>query len=392
MAVRFANRMRWWQRQPVLVRDGLPAVLLALLAFAPPLAHQGTRLGELPYRPADALAVLAALAQSLPLAVRRRSPLGVLTAAVAGFAVQDLRGYQSFASLGLIAALYSAAAYQQRFRRPVAGALTIAYVLLAVAEHAAGSPAAWQDFAVFYLCLAAGWLFGSWVRAQRQRDAERRRLAAAEVRTHERARIARELHDVVTHHVTAMVVQANAAAYLTANPERLATSLSAIGATGRRALTELRDLLGVLDPTRDVPLAQVPGLEQVAVLVEQTRAAGQPVEFGTRGQSPEMGAGRELAAYRVVQEALTNALKYAAGRRTEVFLDFRPDGAEITVTTAGVGRDDAIGGSGRGLAGLRERVELFGGTLTTGPGDDGGFAVHARIPAAAAPDIVESRS
>jgi signal transduction histidine kinase len=198
------------------------------------------------------------------------------------------------------------------------------------------------------------------------------------VRTVERARIARELHDVVTHHVTAMVVQANAAGYLAANPEKLATSLGAISDTGRNALGELRDLLGVLDPTRD---AQLPGVAGVAALVEQARAAGQPIEFRTHGRPPELGTGRELAAYRVVQEALTNALKHASGRPTDVRLDHRPDSTEITVTTAGPGRDTAIGGSGRGLAGLRERVELVGGTLATGPDARGGFSVHVRIPA-----------
>ena len=375
--------VRWWQGRPALVRDGLLAVVLALLAFAPPLAHQGTRLGDLPYRPADLLAVLAALGQSLPLAFRRRRPAAVLAVAVAGFVLQDLRGSQSFASLGLFVALYSAGAYQPRFRRELAGALTAGYVLLAVAEHAAGSPAAPADFAVFYLCLAAGWLFGSWVRVQRQRAGELRRLAAAEVRTAERARIARELHDVVTHHVTAMVVQANAAPYLVADAAKLAAGLGAISETGRRALTELRDLLGVLDPGAGEPVRQMPDLGQVAALVAQARAAGQPVEFGSTGRLPEMGAGRELAAYRVVQEALTNALKYGFGRPTEVRLVYRADGVRISVTNDGPGRDDGPGGSGRGLAGLRERVELFGGSLTAGPDGAGGFAVRAHIPEAA---------
>jgi signal transduction histidine kinase len=383
--------VRWWQGRPVVVRDVLPAAGLALLAFVPPLAHQGTRLGELPYRSADGVAVLAALAQSLPLAVRRRWPVGVLAVCVAGFVVQDLRGYQTFASIGLIAALYSAAAYQPRFRQRLVAALTAGYLLLAWAEHAAGSPAAPQDFVVFYLCLAACWLFGSWVRGQRQREAERRRLAAALIRTDERARIAHELHDVVTHHVTAMVVQANAAQFLAADPEKLGANLDAISVTGRLALTELRDLLGVLDPTRGAPLEQPPDLGQIAAMVEQTRAAGQPIQFETRGRLPQMGAGRNLAAYRVVQEALTNALKYAAGQRTQVRLEYRPDGVEIAVTTAGGphGRNP-IGGSGRGLAGLRERVELFGGWLVAGPDDDGGFVVHARIPAEASNDLVDS--
>jgi signal transduction histidine kinase len=386
VAVTYARRVavvRWWQSRPVTARDGLLAVLLALLAFAPPLAHQGTRLGDLPERPADLLALLAALAQSLPLAARRRWPAAVLAFAVAGFALQDLRGYQSFASLGLIVALYSAGAYQPRYRRVVVAALTAGYVLLAAAEHAAGSPAAPVDFAIFYLCLAAGWLLGSWVRVQRQRAAELRRLAAAEVRTAERARIARELHDVVTHHVTAMVVQAGAAPFLAADPAKLDTALGAISETGRRALTELRDLLGVLDPAQGEPVRELPDLGQVAALVAQARAAGQPVEFGSRGRLPEMGAGRELAAYRVVQEALTNALKYGYGKSTDVRLDYRADGVLIMVTNDGPGRSDGPGGSGRGLAGLRERVELFGGTLTAGPDGAGGFAVHAHIPKAA---------
>ncbi|WP_203923230.1 sensor histidine kinase [Rugosimonospora africana] len=400
--------LRYWQARPVVVRDALPAVALALLAYCPPLARHGTRLGELPYRHTDAVAVLAALTQSLPLAARRRWPAGVLAACAAGFAVQDVRGYASFAGLGLILALYNGAAYQSRMRQPLVAALTAGYVLLAWAEHEAGSPAAPQDFVVFYLCLAACWLFGSWVRAQRQHDAERRRQATAEVRTAERARIARELHDVVTHHVTAIVVQANAAQYLVSQPEQLAANLGAISQTGRRALSELRDLLGVLDATRSAPLEQAPDLTEVAALVEQTRAAGQPVEFGSRGRQPELGAGREQAAYRVVQEALTNAMKYAAGRRTQVRLDYRPDGVDIAVTTAGPGPhkpvekaadstvenaadkavgNNAVGGSGRGLVGLSERVELFGGSLTAGPDDTGGFAVRARIPAAAGNDV-----
>jgi signal transduction histidine kinase len=363
------------------VRDGLPAVLLALVALLPPLAGNGTRLGELPARPADAVAVLAVAAQSLPLAVRRRWPLGVLAAAAAGFAVQELRGYHSFAGLGMVVALYSAAAHQERWRWRLVAALSAGYVLLAAAEHAAGSPAQPQDFAGFYLALAACWLVGSHVRAQRHREAERRALAAAEVRSAERARIARELHDVVTHHVTAMVVQANAAQFLTADPDRLATNLDAIGQTGRRALTELRDLLGVLDPDRGAPIRQLPDLDQVGTLVEQARAAGQPVEFAACGRRPAMGAGPELAACRVVQEALTNALKYATGQPTRVRLEYQPDGVQIAVTTTGPGRNHRIGGSGRGLAGLRERVELFGGWLAAGPDEAGGFAVRAGIPA-----------
>jgi signal transduction histidine kinase len=387
----------WWRRWPPVARDGLLAALLAASAFVPALANKGTRLGELPYRSVDGLAVLAALAQSLPLCVRRRWPVGVLAVCVTGFAVQELRGYQTFGGIGVIVALYNAAAYQSRFRGRLLAALSVGYVLLAWAEHRAGSAARSQDFTGFYLSLACCWLFGAWMRTRRQREAERHRLALDEERTGERARIARELHDVVTHHVTAMVVQADAARYLAADPHKPAANLDAISETGRRALHELRDLLGVLDPTRAAPLEQPPGLGRVAALVEQTRAAGQPIEFEARGRRPELSAGCELAAYRVVQEALTNALKYAAGRKTEVRLDYRPDAVEIAVTTATAtattdwpSRIAEVGGSGRGLAGLRERVELFGGWLAVGHDDDG-FVVHARIPARA-PDAPESPS
>ena len=383
---RYAPRVsplpRWWRSSSVVLRDGVLGVVLALLAFLPPLAGNGTRLGELPHRPVDALAVLAALAQTLPLALRRRQPAIVLAVVAAGFAVQELRGYATAASFGLLAAIYSTAAYQQRFRRWTAGAATAGYLALAVGLHAAGSKNRPADYTVFYCFLAAGWLLGTWMRNAWGTEAERRRMAAATARADERARIARELHDVVTHHVTAMVVQANAAKFLAADPERMAGNLTAVSETGRRALGELRDLLGVLDPTREAaPRDRLPGLPQLADLVEQTRAAGQPVDLIVDGQAPAMGAGRELTAYRVVQESLTNALKYAAGRATVVRVGYQPAGLDISVTTAAGRSRSAVGGAGRGLAGLRERLELFGGSLSAERGAGGEFTVAAHLPA-----------
>jgi signal transduction histidine kinase len=184
---------------------------------------------------------------------------------------------------------------------------------------------------------------------------------------------------VVTHHVTAMVVHANATRFV-AGPGPTADSLHVIGETGKQALAELRDLLGVLDPTRTAPRDRLPGLRQVGELVATTRAAGQPVTLVEQGTLPELGAGRELAAYRVVQESLTNALKHAAGQPTSVELTYRPDGVTITVYTGRASGNSPGGGAGRGLAGLRERVEIVGGELTAGPAPEGGFAVHARVP------------
>ncbi|WP_432992360.1 sensor histidine kinase [Dactylosporangium sp. CA-233914] len=376
---------RWWRSCSVLLRDGTAGVALALLAFLPPLAANGTRLGELPHRPIDALAVAAALAQSLTLAGRRRWPAAGLAIVAAGFAVQELRGYPTFAGAGLLLALYSVAAHQDRFRRPVATAAVVAYIGLAVALHAAGSPTRPQDYVIFFCLISSCWLAGAWVRRGRLAEAERRRAAAAAARAEERSRIARELHDVITHHVTAMVVQADAAPYLATAPDRLAASLTAISGTGRRALGELRELLGVLDPDRVAPRGDTPSLDALGDLLARTRAAGQPVELVEEGGRRDLGSGRELAAYRVVQEALTNALKYAAGRATVVRLAYRADGLHIDVTNAPADTSarpagSAVGGSGRGLQGLRDRVEVFGGELSAGPSPDGGFTVAARIP------------
>ncbi|WP_244872092.1 sensor histidine kinase [Catellatospora sp. TT07R-123] len=384
-------------RSPLL-RDAALALALALVAFVPPLATHGTRLGELPHRSLDALAVAAALAQSLPLALRRRWPAATLAMVVAGFAVQELRGYATFASLGLLIAIYSAAAHQHRLRRWTAGVATAGYLALSIGLHVAGSANRVADYVVFYLCMAAAWLLGAYVRALRSAEEVRRRVEADAARADERARIARELHDVVAHHVTAMVVQANAAQFLP--PHSARESLTAIKETGKKALCDLRDLLGVLDPAREARRDRLPGLTELPLLIEQTRAAGQPVSLIEQGRAPvALGAGRELTAYRVVQEALTNALKYAAGRPTVVHLGYRPSGVDISVSTApSQGPDSAdpvggrtdrsghrsgepIGGSGRGLTGLRERVELFGGSLSAGPDGHGGFTVAAHLPA-----------
>jgi signal transduction histidine kinase len=371
-----------WRNLSVTVRDGSTALLLVVLGFLPPLAEVGTRLGELPIRPLDAPGIAAGLAMTLPLVLRRRLPAVTLAVVGAGFAVQELRGYATFASIGLLVAIYSAGAYLTRLRWAVAAAGALAYLLLAAGLVAAGSPATADAYPLFLVALAAAWLGGAWIRSYRAAEVERRRLAAQTALAAERERIARELHDVVTHHVTAMVVQAGAARFVASSADRVTANLVAIGETGRRALGELRDLLGVLDPERRAPMDQLPTLDQVAGLVAQSRAAGQPVELLTEGTQPELGAGRELAGYRVVQEGLTNALKYAAGSRTVVRLGNRTDAVDIEVSTFGAPARPGVGvgGSGRGLAGLRERVELFGGTFHSGPRPDGGFTLTARIP------------
>ncbi len=376
-----------WRALPVTLRDAQFGVLLAAIAFLPALASYGTRLGELPHRPTDVLAVAAAFTMSLSLAARRSRPAVALALVAVGFTVQELQGYESFASLGLIVAIYSAGAHQERFRPWMAGAATVWYVLLAIALHAAGAAPGVGDFITFYLSLAIAAAVGANVRSHRHATAERLRLEGEVAVAAERARIARELHDVVTHHVTAMVVQANAGQFLAADPAKATQVMVTVSDTGRRALGELRDLLGVLDPTREAEPASRPApsgddLAKLAGLVEQTRAAGLPVTLTEDGDVPPMGAGRETAIYRVVQEALTNALKYAAGAPVEVRLSYHRDRVEIVVTSGPGQSTPGVGGSGRGLTGLRERVSLFGGTLDFGPAPGGDFVVSAVVPLA----------
>jgi signal transduction histidine kinase len=386
-------------RHEALVEDGVLAAVLAVLAFAPALSKVGAQLGDLPLRPADALSVVLALAQTLPLAVRRRFPAAVLTVIGAAFAVDQARGYPAtFASLGLYLALYSAGANRERSRRIVAAAATAGYAVLALVLHHLGSPLRGTDYFTFYLATAAAWLAGGVMRRLREQEAGRRRLAAEAATATERARIARELHDVVTHHVTAMVVQADAAQYLLeSDPRRASAGLTSVSDAGRRALTDLRYLLGVLEATGDKPAgdptqpARAPAQGVIADLVEQARAAGQPVELSEAGDRRPRPAAVELAAYRVVQEALTNAMKHAPGARTHVQLNQHPRHIEVEVTTEGSAkegpataasthRSPELPTGGRGLAGLRERVRVLDGELEDGPRPGGGFTVRARIP------------
>ncbi|MFE5239084.1 MULTISPECIES: sensor histidine kinase [unclassified Streptomyces] len=381
------------------VKDGGLALVLTVLAFVPTLSQIGAQIGELPDRPPSPLSIGLTLAQTLPLAVRTRRPAACLAVVGCAFAVHQALGCPAtFGSVGLYAALYSAGAHQDSFRRALAAAAGAGYAVLAVVLHRLGSPERLPDYLAFSLFLAGVWLVGNGVRKRRAEEAERRRLAAEVAADAERARIARELHDVVTHHVTAMVVQADAAQFLlTSAPERAGEGLAAVSDTGRRALTELRHLLGVLEATGQSASAsesadRAPTLGKVADLVARARMSGQPVEFTERGGRRTRSVDVELAAYRVVQEALTNAMKHAAGQRTQVLVRHGDERIEIEVATEGpasspatapTARHEARGG-GRGLTGLRERVRMLDGELVAGPRPDGGFHVRAVIPAQSA--------
>ncbi|MFJ8540426.1 sensor histidine kinase [Streptomyces sp. NPDC093586] len=382
---------RWWEARPAVIRDREFALVFTVLSFTPPMSRIGAQFGDLPVHEASVASALLTLGQTLPIAVRTRWPAVCLAMAGTSFAVhQSIGSPATFGSLGLYIALYSVGAHQERFRRAVPLTATGGYLLFCVVLRTLGSPARLIDFLLYYLVLVTMWGLGTLVRRQRRQEATRRRLSAQVAIAEERSRLARELHDVVTHHVTAMVVQSGAAQYLTGAPDRLNEALVAINGTGRRALAELRFLLGVLEATGESGAGgPVPGL--VPDLVEQTRAGGQPVELIEEGRQPATAVGARLAAYRVVQESLTNAVKYAAGHRTLVRLAHTPDWTEVEVTTAGAADGTAESAAlrdggphisgGRGLTGLRERVEALGGEFAAGFRPEGGFRVHARIPA-----------
>lgn len=397
-----------WRRWDVTVRDLPLAVLLAGAALVPAFRGAGTTIGDLQARPFDLLAFAVVLLQCLPLAVRRRLPLLCIGLVSIGFAVDQLRGYHTVGGTGFAIALLSTGAHLERHRRLTAAVLAVAYVPFGIALHRLGSPDPIQDFVTFYLFLVVAWIIGAWWRHTRRAEAERRRLIAETTRTGERTRIARDLHDVVTHHVTAMVVQAEAARYLTSSPDRLDEALTGISGTGRRAISDLRNLLDLLNPDHTMqdhrsldqlgqdqldqaqldqdrhPAKMRPHVDDLRSLVEQTRLSGQPVEFCEDGTG-EASDSAELALYRVVQESLTNALKYAHGSRTVVRVQRSQRQICVRISTDGTGTYDSPGGSGQGLAGLRERVRLLGGQFSADREPDGGFAVWARIPTGSLP-------
>ncbi|SEG97726.1 Signal transduction histidine kinase [Nonomuraea solani] len=368
-----------WQRCDVTVRDLPLALLLTVMSLLPGFQGTGTQIAALPTRPYDALAVVVIALEALPLTVRRRWPAVSLVLVSLGFALDQLFAYHALAGTALPIALISAGAHLERHRRLIAILLSAAYLPLMLALGRLGSHETPADIVMLYVVLALAWGIGTWLRTTRAAEAERRRHIAEATRVAERTRIARELHDVVTHHVTAMVVQAEAARYLTAAPERLDTTLSAVTDTGRRAITDLRHLLDLLNPDHDT---QTPAVGDLRTLVEQTRQAGQPVEIIEEGEPAETSGSAAFVAYRVVQEALTNALKYAHGSRTEVRVRHGEKEITVEVSTDGSGSGAlSPGGSGRGLAGLRDRVGALGGDFSADRQADGGFVVRARVPA-----------
>ncbi len=336
---------------------------------------------------------------------RRSRPLEVLGLGLVVLALSTGLGYP-YDYFGLPIALYSVGRYATHDRWRYVG-LGAAIAVCVSSELTSAKPL--EDIGGAFFILFLVWYIGGRIRIrgdylrllqeraaqlEREQESEARRAVAEE-----RTRIARELHDVVAHQVSLMTVQAGAAKTVAANdPEAARRAMEAVEKAGRQALNELRHLLGVLRPDAEVAaLGPQPGLADVPRLVENLRAAGLEVALTLDGVPTDLPARVELSAYRIVQEALTNVLKHAGpGARIEVRLSTDPHGVAIEVLDNGNGasilprsglrsspRSDH--GSGHGIAGMRERVQLLGGSLDAGPCPGGGFKVVAHLPIGAAP-------
>lgn len=355
------------------------------------------------------LSVALLLMESLPLLFRRRYPIAVL-ATTLGATIAHLLLVPAGASVqegfGSLVALYTVAERRDR-RTSVALALLVAVAFGTLIIGRGGLPRGLQGLLQTELVVGLAWALGDLSRTRglfaavmedraRLLEAEREERARRAI-VEERERIARELHDVVTHHVSVIVIQAGAALRaLDRRPEQARTALEAVDRTGREALVDMRRMLGILATLPgeaggpgaatggmvDDSRAPQPGLDRLGELVEQVRSAGLPVELSIEGGRRALDAGVELSAYRIVQEALTNALKHASGARARVQLGFGTRVLEITVTDeGGRGRRD-LGEpvhEGRGIIGMTERAALVGGSLEAGPTPTG-FRVHARLP------------
>lgn len=335
--------------------------------------------------------VALVLAQSLPLAFRRRAPLAVGTVVGAAAMTYGIGEHPDpFFYLGPMIAIYTIAA---RTARHVASLIGAAIALSVVVALVAAGDSDLED-TLRVLVMGLAWIVGRSVHhltEQRDEAAAQRDAAAASAVADERARIARELHDVVAHHVGMMVVQAEAgAAAATSNAPGAATAaFDAIAGTGRQAMAEMRRLLSVMraDLTSDgAPAAPQPGLERLDELVDAVRGTGLAVEVRVEGPPRPLPPGADLSAYRVVQEALTNVVRHA-GRSTRATVVIRYTRADLEVEVVNDGRDPrrpsspvAGQGPGHGLVGMHERVSLFGGSLAAGPVPGGGFRVAARLP------------
>ncbi|TDC62918.1 sensor histidine kinase [Actinomadura sp. GC306] len=375
-----------WLRRKKPLGDAFFALPLLVLAM-PSLVTGRHELG-------DSGTILLTLGLLAPLVLRRTFPRTVFATIALTSAVQCLVGVEpQLANVAVLMGLYTVTA-RNSFRWGVGAALVAELgALMVTFRYPNSADDRKYVFAMLTVVVAGVWLLGLHMRTrraylrsleeraerlERERDNEVKVAMAAE-----RARIARELHDVVAHNVSVIVVQADGAAYaIDTDVGRARQALDTISATGRLALAEMRRLLGVLRESDDAGVfAPQPGVAELDELVEHVRASGLPVAFEVDGTPEPMSEGRQLTVYRIVQEALTNTLKHGGPRAAvSVRLQYIGHALEIRVDDDGRGAAAPDDGQGHGIAGMRERVAVYGGSVYAAPRPGGGFGVLARIP------------
>ena len=364
----------------VIRRNGDPilAVGLVSLTIAQVWAlHLSTR---------DKLATTAgALVLVLPLSHRVRVPITLMAVLATGGVLgqwlpKRITNVEAFGLIVLLV-IYNGAAHTSGRRAWLAAALTAVFGTTALLTDPDG--ASFGALIFFSLLFGAPWLAGHVVQKRRLSETRLRteRDAAEAAIVEERARIARELHDIVAHAISVIVLQARGGRrMLDSEPRETLGALNTIEHTGQQALVEMRRLVGLLrENAEELALAPQPTLSQLERLVEEVRTAGLPVVLSIEGDAVELPPGIDLSAFRIVQEALTNALKHAGPAQARVSLRYLADGLDVEVADDGAGTNNGDGG-GHGLVGIRERVSMYGGELDAGPQAEGGYAVRVRLP------------
>lgn len=377
-----------WIRDHPRAADWLLVVLLTAIAV-PVALNANLEPGQ---RELGVLGWLFIIAMNVPVAWRRVAPVGALWASIAATAPFWILDYPDDPSgPNLLILVYSLAAHEGRPRsiRHFWGAVGLMSAVLFAGVVSNEDNLPWIALPANVVIFGTAWILGDNLRTRRQylgeleekaaRTEEQQAAEANRAIAEERTRIARELHDVVAHSMSVMVVQAGAARrVIDSSPAQAAEALAAIEETGRESLTEMRRVLGVLRGDDDLAeLAPAPGLDDFGRLVQNCEEAGLPVELIVTGDVRRLTPGLEMNAYRVVQESLTNALKHAGTASATVRLKYLADALEVAVTDDGRGAAATASGGGQGIVGMRERVDAYGGSLSAGPTTGGGFEVNA---------------
>jgi signal transduction histidine kinase len=349
------------------------------------------------FDPANVPTQLSVLALGLPLAWRRRAPVPATAVVMCGVLLESAVANDPMGT-AIVAALVAVWSTARHFERPTA-ATSLGIALVGFWIAALLPPTSGAQYVVGDGAWASGITLGTWALGRALRNRRLLALSLAERADHlereqderarlavvdERSRIARELHDIVAHNVSTMVIQAEAGSRVAErDPARAREAFAAIETAGRQALAEMRRLLGILRTDREgLALAPLPSLGHLDDLIDRVRETGLPVELTVVGEPRQLPAGIDVSAYRIIQEGLTNTIKHAGQAQAQVVVRYGERDLSLEVLDDGRGPGGATngGGGGHGLVGMRERVTLYGGTLEVGSRRDGGYAVRARLP------------